>query len=208
MVCGDKLAQATHIIPLTEWNMFMLDNTLDFDDLNDPVNAVVLCDRHHTLFDAYDAYFDKVTETEAHFISNAVGQPHPEYRRVSFSISGHPSIPALIHHADVAETRRKKIEVHGEDPDLSSDNYSTEYAGPVSLRMKDVESYKWQCSIRPGDKVMHHDEIFYHQPTGTACYLYNKREDVGDKSKIHSPIKTSVRLVQVCTCLFGFAIFR
>lgn len=163
MVCGKTRVEAAHIVGLTESVSFQLDDTLDFEDLNDPCNGIILCRAHHTEFDSYKCWFTSVTESGAYFTTVS------DMTLVAFKNNRHPSIPALRHHADIAVYGNMKA--HGEDPVLSSDDDSTEYAGPVSLTADAIQSFNWKHPIRRGDKVLYHNEIFYHQSNGTACYL-------------------------------------
>lgn len=162
-----------------------MDDTLDFEDLNDPCNGIILCHDHHIKFDSYKFWFTNVTESGAYFTTTSA------YTLVNFKNNRHPSIPALQRHADIAVYG--KMKAHGEDPVLSSDDDSTEYAGPVSLTVDAIQSFNWSHPIRCGDKVLYHNEIFYHQPNGTACYLYANDDDVVNASKeVQSRDKRSV----------------
>ena len=49
-------------------------------------------------------------------------------------------------------------------------------------------------ALKLGDPVVYEGRVNYFQPNGSSCYLYDRPEDVGDKSKKRgSPSKTSVR---------------
>lgn len=56
-----------------------------------------------------------------------------------------------------------------------------------------------------GDKVEYNMKVYYFQPNGNSCYLYEKEEDIGDKLKrVCSPQKIRVKKV-VEKSLFGSA---
>ncbi|XWV25658.1 putative ORFan [Tupanvirus deep ocean] len=49
------------------------------------------------------------------------------------------------------------------------------------------------CQILRGDRVIYKDVVYYYQPNGKSCFLYEKYDDIGKISKkIYSPLKSSV----------------
>jgi len=55
-----------------------------------------------------------------------------------------------------------------------------------------MEKDNWYPS--GGDLVFYRNDIYYFEPAGNTCYLYKKRDDIGNKKLAsHAPSRRSIR---------------
>jgi len=118
--------EAAHIVPLNSIDTARYDYNLDVD-LSDARNGVLLRRDLHAQFDLYTAYFSDITRIGAGFhYQDGVLET---FTRITWPNGKHPSLAHLRHHAEVAETRKRRAKVAAasvSDADEQSDGNDRE----------------------------------------------------------------------------------